>query len=92
MAVWQECSRRVQKLSLVADDGVGWFIQLRERLSGEDLIQAVTIARLIWLRRNAVIHGREVTCLFQVVRSAEESMTNFKLAASQELRFHNKSR
>jgi ribonuclease HI len=92
VAVWQECLRHVQKLSVVADDGLGWFIQLWERLSGEDLIQTVTIARLIWLRRNAIIHGREVTCPFQVVRSAEESMTNFKLVASQELRFHNKSR
>jgi hypothetical protein len=43
-------SQRIQKLSLQEEDGLGWFIQIRKRLTMEELTEAVTIARLIWLR------------------------------------------
>jgi hypothetical protein len=86
VVVWQECSRRIQKVSSVEDDGISWFTQIRERLSGDDLIEAVTVARLLWLRRNACVFGREVTFPFHVVQSALEVVVSFKLAAIQEHR------
>ncbi len=53
VTVWQECYRHIQKLSLKEDDGLGWFLQLRERITEDELTEAVTMARLIWLCRKA---------------------------------------
>jgi ribonuclease HI len=86
VAVWQECSQRVQKLSLQEDDGLGWFLQIRERLEGEELVEAVTIARLLWLRRNACVFGREVSAPNQVVQSAQAMMASYKVAIAGESR------
>jgi hypothetical protein len=84
VVVWQECSWRVQKLSLREDDGLGWFLQLRDRLSGEELTEAVIVAQFIWLRQNASVFGKEVPSPFQVVQSAQEALANFTWAATKQ--------
>jgi len=59
-----------------------------DRLSEEDLNEAVTVARLIWLRRNASAFGRELVDPAQVVTLARETMEKLKSMASQSSR-HN---
>jgi hypothetical protein len=70
----------------VTDNRLGWFSQLRERLSEDELVEAVTIARLLWLCRNATVFRREFLPPLQVVRSAADSMAIFKAVACQEQR------
>lgn len=54
-AMWMECSRKIQKLSFVASDGISLFTQLMGSLEDDELAKAICIARLIWLRRNTVL-------------------------------------
>ncbi len=74
----------MQKLSLQEDDGLGWFSQIRERLTGDDLIEAVIIARLLWLRRNACVFRGEVFTPTQTVKVAQVMLLDFKLANMRE--------
>jgi hypothetical protein len=55
VAVWQESRRRVQKLSLTESGGLGLLQQLLDKLEEEDFLEAVTVLRLIWLRRNTLV-------------------------------------
>jgi hypothetical protein len=55
VAVWQESSRRVQKLSLVESGSLELLQQLMEKLEEDDFIEAVTLPRMIWLRWNALV-------------------------------------
>jgi hypothetical protein len=50
IAVWQEGSRRVPKLLIFSTDGMDWLQQLRDRLDGEEMLEALSMARGIWLR------------------------------------------
>ncbi len=47
--VWQECSRRVQKLSMQVSDGFDFLFQLFSKLEDEAIVEEVTVARLIWI-------------------------------------------
>jgi hypothetical protein len=75
--VWQECHRKISKLSLVKSDGLGWVQQLMAKLDSNVLLEALSVARCIWLRRNGAVfrqgfadprqivtQGREVVCFF----------------------------
>jgi len=57
-AVWQKCSRRIQKLSCEDMDGRGLLLFFFENLSNEEVLEAITVARMIWLRRNSFVFGR----------------------------------
>jgi len=63
IAVWQEGPRPVQKLALstVEMDGFGLFSHLRNRLSEEDLLLSLMVARSIWLRRNSFVFENSFT-------------------------------
>jgi hypothetical protein len=50
VAVWQEGSRRIQKLYLNEGDGMDFFSQLKEKLGEGDLTLALTVARRIRMR------------------------------------------
>jgi hypothetical protein len=91
IAVWQECSRRIQKLSLNENDGIGWFTHMKERSDVEELTEAVMVAWFLWLLRNSFVFGREVSYPFQVVQSAKVAVY---LVVSQEplsVRLHEQS-
>lgn len=77
VAVWQERSRRVQKISLVESEGVCFIKQLMAKLEVEEVEEALTVARLIWLRRNSFVFGREFTFPSKLVIIAKESVDNF---------------
>jgi hypothetical protein len=53
--VWQESHRKIHKLSLVESDGLGWVQQLMSKLDSNVLLEALSVARCIWLRRNGVV-------------------------------------
>jgi hypothetical protein len=55
LAVWQECSRRVHKLSITFCKGRRIVRILLEKLHEEELQEVFTAARIIWMRRNSFI-------------------------------------
>jgi hypothetical protein len=67
--------------SLVKSDGLGWVQQLMAKLDSNVLLEALSVARCIWLRRNGAVfrqgfadprqivtQGREVVCFFVEAR------------------------
>jgi hypothetical protein len=65
---------------------LGWFSQIREQLAGDELVEVVTIARLLWLCRNACVFGKEVSSRNQLVQSAQAMMASYKLVNMGETR------
>jgi hypothetical protein len=55
VAVWQESSKRPQKLALLARDGNELLSQFFEKLTDEEVVEAIMVARMIWLRRNSFV-------------------------------------
>lgn len=51
-AVWIECKRKIQKLSIWETYGLLLFEQWKDHLEDEDLELVVFLARRLWLRRN----------------------------------------
>lgn len=54
-------SRRLQKLSLEEGDGMDFFKQLRSKLGEDELVLALTVTRLIWLRHNDFVFRHQFT-------------------------------
>jgi hypothetical protein len=51
--------------------------QFMEKLDARDLEVAVTVARMLWLRRNSFVFRGEFTPPSQLVISANDSVENF---------------
>lgn len=58
MGVVQECGHKIQKLANRATDGKGLLQLWWMALEGDELLMALTVARLIWLRCNDLVFGR----------------------------------
>jgi len=54
--------------------------QLMEKLDAEDLEVAITVACILWLRRNSFVFKGEFTPPSQLVTSANDGVENFHLA------------
>jgi hypothetical protein len=80
VAVWQNCPRQIQKLSLSKSDGAGLFQQLRDRLEDEDLLLALTMVRLVWLRWNTFVLEGELNHPMYVNKATMEIVDTFKSA------------
>lgn len=50
VGVWQEGSRKIQKLSCHSTDGRGLLLFFLDRLEAEEMLEALTMNRLIWHR------------------------------------------
>lgn len=61
MGVWQECSHRVQKLSIMEKDGYRLVQHLMEKLEEPEVLEVLTVMRMIWLRRNSFVFDRVFT-------------------------------
>ena len=72
-----ECNRKIQKLSIVENDGMSLIEKLPKFLNEFYLEMAVTSARRIWLRRNCVIYGGDFMSPKTLHISALESMEAF---------------
>lgn len=79
-AVWMECNRKIQKLSIIAEDGLVWFAMLMDKLDEEELCLVSVLARRIWLHRNSVVFGGQLSSPTFLVHSAETSLAEFNQA------------
>jgi hypothetical protein len=61
--VWTECSSKLQKCTSDVCEFRDIIIKMSERLSMEEMHEMVTVARLIWLRRNKFVFEGEFTPL-----------------------------
>jgi hypothetical protein len=69
------CDMRIQKSQSLGRDFQSVFADLAERCSMEEIEICAVIARAIWTRRNAVVHG-EAFRAFKCI--AEEGSGKFK--------------
>jgi hypothetical protein len=51
--------------------------QLQDSLDGEELVEALTVMRLIWLRRTSFMFNREFTTSTQLLTKAKELVEFF---------------
>lgn len=73
VAVWQEGGRkRLQKMSCAFTDGMGLFLHLMERLDPEELVEAWTVARMIWNRRNEFVFNGGFTPPLQIMAACSK--------------------
>ncbi|GLT70004.1 hypothetical protein SLA2020_421090 [Shorea laevis] len=75
-----ESSRKIQKLSIVEDDGFLLFEQLLEHLEDSDLELVASIARHIWLRRNLVVFEGRFNPPIQVFHQGRDTLEFFRQA------------
>jgi hypothetical protein len=80
MGVWQECSRWVQKLSIMEKDGYKLVQHLMEKLEESEVLEVLTVMRMIWLRRKSFVFDRVFTSPSRVVALAMEALENFTQA------------
>jgi hypothetical protein len=78
MAVWQECEKKFQKLAVGLGDGHYLLEFLMLKLEGEELLFALVLSRLIWLRRNDVVFGRHFTAPGRLVKEAIALVQEFQ--------------
>ncbi|XP_059429220.1 uncharacterized protein LOC132163035 [Corylus avellana] len=76
--VWLESCWKLQKSSICDEAFAGVFEQLSAYLDPEELQFFVTVARQIWLRRNAFVFGRPLLAPAEVIRRAKEQISAFE--------------
>jgi hypothetical protein len=91
MAVWQKGSRRIQMLVVESNDGLGLVQQLLLKLEPEEFVEAMTVARLIWLRQNAFIFRNEFASPISIVMAAKENLETYSLVHRKEERVNSPS-
>jgi hypothetical protein len=77
MAVWQECSKRIQKMAFEVTDGRGLVEGWWQRLEGVDFVFALSVARKQWLRRNAYIFENFFMPPLQVIHKVKAIIEYF---------------
>jgi hypothetical protein len=82
MAVWQGCGKKIQKMTLGQVDGKGLIQYLLRKLDGEELLLALVVLRLIWLRRNAFVFEREFSPPERLVFDAQRMVREYTSAVS----------
>jgi ribonuclease HI len=80
IVVWQECNRRLQKIALVANDGYELVKAIFEKLSSEEVLEACTMARAIWLRGNSFVFAGEFLPPIQLVERSRMVMEEYSTA------------
>ncbi|XP_062176146.1 uncharacterized protein LOC133881223 [Alnus glutinosa] len=79
VAVWQDANRKVQKLSTIANEGWELVEQLWGKLEEDEFVEAMTIARLLWMRRNKWVFYGQFSPPVQVLKQAREAMDSFAI-------------
>ncbi|XP_062175976.1 uncharacterized protein LOC133881026 [Alnus glutinosa] len=82
MAVWQECGKKIQKMTVEQVDGKGLIQFLMGKLDGEELLLALVVLRLIWLRRNAFVFEKAFSPPERIVFDAHRMVREFSSAIS----------
>lgn len=63
-------------------DGRGLLLFFFEKLNNEEVMEALTVARMIWLRRNSVVFGRGFSHPLKVISDVEISLESWSQASS----------
>jgi ribonuclease HI len=82
VAVWAECSRRIQKTIIPEGGFLTIFEHFSKRLGAEDLELVAIIAQKLWLRRNTVVHGGAFLNPICLIKCATEELEGFHLATA----------
>ncbi|XP_062167009.1 uncharacterized protein LOC133873305 [Alnus glutinosa] len=77
-----ECSRRIQKLTYEETDGRGLLLFFFEKLDNEEVLEALTVAQMIWLRRNSMVFGRGFSPPLKVISEVHSSLEDGALGSS----------
>lgn len=64
-------------------DGLEFMRQMWSKLEGEDLLLALSLARMIWLRRNELVFSNQFTSPLILMRQVRESVDFFYVANQQ---------
>lgn len=81
-AVWQVCSRKIQKLSILENDGMLLLQKLQQQLKESDFIFAMMVARFIWMRRNSFVFEGLFTPPLHLIQQATATLEEFKAATA----------
>lgn len=82
VAVWMESKKNIQKLSLTASSGFGFFESLMNLLDDEDLVLVTSLARRIWMRRNSFIFDGAFLPPAQLVQQGLASLEEYRAACA----------
>jgi hypothetical protein len=66
-------------------DGKGFFMCFMERFDPEELVEALTVTRMIWSRRNDFVFNKGFTSPAQLMFATKSSLEGFSQAASSEV-------
>lgn len=80
VGIWQEGSRKLQKMACGDTDGRGLLLFFQDKLEAKELIEALSILRMIWLTRNTFIFKGKLTPQSQVMAAVYQSMEGFSQA------------
>jgi len=61
VALWQESTRKIQKLTLEEDDSFGFIRELSEKLDVKSFGEVLITMWFLWLRRNSFVFDRGCT-------------------------------
>ena len=75
--VWSVCNLKIQKCPSFYDDFINIFEVLHERLQMDELQSVAIIARLIWLRRNTMVFGGDLSAPAELIRHGQEQIDAF---------------
>jgi hypothetical protein len=80
--VWVVSSPTIQKCPKMEVAFHNILLYLSSRLSEENMQLVVVTARLLWLQRNTVVHGGDLTSPIQVMELARSQLENYRKAES----------
>jgi hypothetical protein len=84
-AIWSMCrSSKIQKRSFEHEDFLAILSDLMRVLDQDDLERVAVVARAVWFRRNAVVHGRQLSQPHVVVSQTLENLEAFQQATSRQ--------
>ncbi|XP_062173647.1 uncharacterized protein LOC133879121 [Alnus glutinosa] len=78
----KKAPKKIQKLNCDIVDGKGMITFLFEKLDSKGLLEALTVARLIWHRRNDYVFGRGFNSPNKVIVAVRITLESFSLANS----------
>ncbi|XP_062165085.1 uncharacterized protein LOC133871676 [Alnus glutinosa] len=80
VGVWQEGSRKIQKLSCNSTDGRGLLLFFLDRLEIEEMLEALTMTRMIWHWQNTFVFQGVFRSPTQVMAAVHMSLVGFSQA------------
>jgi hypothetical protein len=81
--IWSRCGNKIQKRSTENEEFVYILEELLHFSGKEDIKLMAVVARMLWIRRNALVYGKKVSPSSSVIGCASESSEAFQLANSQ---------